>query len=90
MVAGCQSKGLFYYDVENFEAVTKMAFNTSAVKEIQFYDKEEFEFVEWAFFGCDDYIRLVNCERNDQANIYSVPHDTLHDLRIDYSSEILS
>jgi len=37
-----------------------MTFNTSPIKSIEFYNKDEFEMVEWGFFGSDDYIRMVN------------------------------
>lgn len=67
-----------------------MCFNTSPVKEIEFYNKDEFEYVEWGFFGGDDYIRLINCEKNQQSNIYSVPHDTLCDMKIDYKNGLLT
>lgn len=90
LTTGCQGRRINYYDLENFEIINTMSFNTSTVKEIQFYNKDEYEIVEWGFYGSDDYIRLINCERNEQANIYSVPHDTLNDMRIDYKNELLT
>lgn len=60
MTTGCERKCITYYDLENFEIINEMKFNTSRVKEIKFYNKDEFEMVEWGFYGCDDYIRLIN------------------------------
>ena len=90
LTTGCQGKCINYYDLEKFAVINSMKFNTSAVKEIKFYDKDEFEFIEWGFYGSDDYIRLINWEKNAQANIYSVPHDTLCDMKIDYKNELLT
>jgi WD40 repeat protein len=90
MTTGCEGRCINYYDLENFATINSMSFNTSAVKEIEFYNKDEFEYVECGFFGGDDYIRLINCEKNQQTNIYSVPHDTLCDMKIDYKNGLLT
>jgi len=60
MTTGYQSKRINYYDLENFEVINTMSFNTSPIKEIKFFNKDEFESVESGFFGSDDYIRLIN------------------------------
>lgn len=90
MTTGCKGKLINYYDLENFEIVNSMKFNTSEVKEIQFYNKDEFEAVEWGFFGCNDYIRLINCERNEQSKVYGVPHDSIADMKIDLKNDLLT
>ena len=90
LTTGWQGKWINYYDLEKFAVINSMKFNTSAVKEIKFYDKEDFDFIEWGFYGSDDYIRLINWEKNSQANIYSVPHDTLWDMKIDFKNELLT
>lgn len=90
LTAGCEGSWINYYDLETFQIINSMSFNTSAVKWVEFYNKDEYEIVEWGFYGSDDYIRMINWEKNEQANIYSVPHDTLCDLKIDYKNELLT
>lgn len=67
-----------------------MKFNTSPIKEIKFYNRPEYETVEWGFFGSDDYIRLINVEQNIQGTVYGVQHDTLNDMKIDLKNNILT
>lgn len=90
MTTGCKGKNINYYDLETFEIINNMSFNTSPIKEIKFYNKDEFELVEWGFFGSDDYIRLINLEKNKQQNVYGVMHDTLHDMQVNYKNGILT
>jgi hypothetical protein len=51
MSTGCAGKRINYYDLENFEAINRMSFNTSPIKDIKFYNRDEYEVVEWGFFG---------------------------------------
>lgn len=90
MTVGCKGRRINYYDLENFCSINSMNFNTSSIKHIQFLCHPDNDIVEWGFFGSDDYIRFINCEKNEEANIYSVPHDTLNDMRIDYKNELLT
>ena len=60
MITGSEGKSINYYDLEHFELISNMNFNSSPVKEIRFFNKDDFETVEWGFFGSDDYIRLIN------------------------------
>ena len=90
LTTGCAGKWINYYDLENFQIINTMAFNTSTVKAIEFYDKEEFDLVEWGFFGSDDYIRMINWEKNEQAYTYKIPSGILCDLKIQYKNNLLT
>lgn len=60
LTAGCEGRGILYYDLERFEIINSMTFNTSRIKNIEFYNKEDFEIVEWGFYASDDYIRMIH------------------------------
>ena len=90
LTTGWYGKWIKYYDLESFSEINTIKFNTSAIKHIEFYNKDEFEYVEYGFFGSDDSVRLINWEQNKQACVYNISHETLWDMKIDYSHNLLT
>ena len=83
--------GITYYDLESFDCINKIKFNKAEIKEIKFFNKKEFDEIDWVFFGYDSCIKLANCEnKNQQIFKYSLPFEYLWDMQIDYKYDFLT